>query len=211
MRPLIVVCSVFILISCNSGTDKVSNTDSTDNEVTDSSITYSGVDSSTEFLDTFSNEIVPWLQQSTKSNSVTLRGLRYAENWIEDSLQLSKMDVSKDFLKTYESMLVYSPDKSKILDLGSYGSVPVKDKKGNVTVQGDADSEIALIDLNTKTRRRLMFFGPGFSVDHGFWLNNSTVLLTGQKSELNTSVPMIWKIDLQEKSNVITRYEYAVR
>ena len=195
MKPVVLFTVIIFLIACNSGSDKSAMSDST--EVSgDTVTTYSGLDSSVEFLDTFSNNIVPWLQQTTKTNTAKLTGLRYAENWVEDSLIVSKQDVTKDFLKTYESVIVYSPDKSKILDLGSYG---------------DADTEVGVIDITAKKRRRILFFGPGTSADHGYWMSDSTILVTGVRSEQNASIPMIWKIDLHDKSNVITRYEYSLR
>ena len=196
MKRVILLSTIVILTACNSGADKSAVADSTDLHPADTVTTYTGVDSSVEFLDTFSNNIVPWLQQTTKSNTANLRGLEYAENWVEDSLIVSKQDVTKDFLKTYETVIVYSPDKSKILDLGSYG---------------DADTEVAVIDITAKERRRILFFGPGTSADHGYWMNDSTVLVTGLRTEQNASIPMIWKIDVHEKSNVITRYEYSLR
>ena len=195
MKPVILFSFLITLIACNSGADKSAIIDST--EVTSDTVTtYSGLDSSVEFLDTFSNNIVPWLQQTTKTNTANLKGLRYAENWVEDSLILSKQDVTKDFLKTYESVIVYSPDKSKILDLGSYG---------------DADTEVAVVDLTAKKRRRVLFFGPGTTADHGYWLNDSTVLVTGVRAEQDATIPMLWKIDLHDKSNLITRYEFSLR
>ena len=196
MKPVIIFSSVIMLVACNSGADKSANTDSTDLQPSDTITTYTGVDSSVEFMDTFSNNIVPWLQQTTKSTSASLQGLKYAENWVEDSLIVSKQDVTKDFLKAYESVIVYSPDKSKILDLGSYG---------------DADTEVAVVNLAAKERRRILFFGPGTTADHGYWLNDSTVLITGLRTEQAASIPMIWKIEVQGKSNLVTRYEYSLR
>ena len=195
MKPIISFSFVMIVAACNSGVDK-SAADSTNLLPTDTITTYTGVDSSVEFLDTFSNNIVPWLKQTTKNDAANLAGLRYAENWVEDSLITSKQDINKEFLKTYESVIVYSPDKSKIIDLGSYG---------------DADTEVAVVDLTAKMRRRVLFFGPGTSADHGYWMNDSTVLLTGLRTEQNASVPMVWKIEMQKKSTVITRYEYSLR
>jgi len=212
MKRIKFIPLILVFVACNSGNDESGTVDSTSAQSSDTITTYSGIDSSTEFLDTFSNEIVPWLQQSVKSNTVTLKGLRYADNWVEDSIIVSSQDLSKDFLKTYESMIVYSPDKSKVLDLGSYGSVAVKDRNGKTSFQGDADTEVAVIDLASKKRRRLLFFGPGTSVDHGFWLNDKTVLVTGQFHESNNvSVPVIWKIEIEGDKNLVTRYEYTVK
>jgi hypothetical protein len=173
---------------------------------------YTPVDSSTEFLDTFSSNLQPWLEQSTKNPQVRLKDFSYADNWVDDSLMITKQNIDREFLKAYESVLVYSPDEKKVLDLGSYGSVISKSKNGKTRIQqGEPDVEVAVIDLPAKKRRRIFFSGPGSLIEKGFWMNDSTVVLAGKSHEQNAEIPMLWMIILNDTTNYITRYEYAVR
>ena len=91
--------------------------------------------------------------------------------------------------------LVYSPDEKKVLDLGSYGTVISKTKNGKTRIQqGEADSEVAVIDIPRKKRRRVFFSGPGSLIEKGFWMNDSTVVLAGKSHEQNAEIPMLWMI-----------------
>jgi len=176
------------------------------------STTFEPIDSSSEFLDTFSSNLKPWLEQTLKKPDARLKDFRYADNWVEDSLVTSKQNLDKDFLKSYEAVLVYSPDHQKVIDMGTYGTVINKNKKNGTNMQsGEPDTEIAVIDLLTKQRRRIFFSGPGTSVEKGFWMNDSTVVLAGKSNEQKAEIPTLWLITLARKSNEVKRYEYTLR
>src|SRR3954470_19861957 len=212
MKRIPVVAFVIFMASCNSGNEKPNTADSLEIPTPDTVTTYSGVDSSSEFLDSFSTTLQPWLDQTMKNPHVKLRDFKYAENWVDDSIVTAKQNTDKDFLKTYRSVLVYSPDEKKVLDMGSYGTVITKTKKGESSiVHGEPDIEIAIIDLGTQKRRRIFFSGPGSLIQKGFWMNDSTVLLAGKNHEQNAEIPMLWTITLNDKANLITRYEYTLR
>ena len=211
MKPFIALASLIFLIACTSNSDQSGNSDSSAIAPQDTLTTYSPVDSSTEFLDTFSSNLQPWLEQTTRNAQVRLKNFKYAENWVDDSLVITKQNFEKDFLKAYESVLVYSPDEKKVLDLGSYGSISSKSKTGKTRIQqGGPDTEVAVIDINAKKRRRIFFSGPGNSVEKGFWMNDSTVVLAGKSNAENAEIPMLWMITLSDTSNHITRYEYTL-
>jgi hypothetical protein len=212
MKLFIALTAVIFLLSCNSGSDKPANIDTSSIAPPDTASTYSAIDSSSEFLDTFSSNLQPWLEQTIKNPEVRLKDFKYADNWVDDSLVISRQNLDGDFLKTYESVLVYSPDEKKVLDVGSYGSVITKNKKGKSTIQpGGPDVEVAIIDVPGKKRRRIFFSGPGSLVEKGFWMNDSTVVLAGKSHEQNAEIPMLWMIRLNDTSNFITRYEYTLR
>ncbi len=212
MRILIPFAILVILLSCNSSTDKTTNTDTISSALPDTSTVYTPVDSSTEFLDTFSANLQPWLEQSVKNPQVRLKDFKYAENWVEDSLITNTQNLDREFLKTYQSVLVYSPNEKKVLDLGSYGTVARTNEKGEVSIEeGDADIEVAVVDLPSKKRRRIFFSGPGSLIEKGFWMNDSTVILAGKRHAENAEIPMLWMITLNETNNHITRYEYTLR
>jgi len=201
-----------MVIACNSGTDRAATSDSLVVNVPDTTTTFTPIDSSSEFLDTFSSNLQPWLEQTIKNAQVRLKDFKYAENWVEDSLVVSKQNLDKDFMKTYQSVLIYSPDEKKVLDLGSYGTVIRKNGKGQARIQtGEPDIEVAVIDVPTKNRRRIFFSGPGSLIEKGFWMNDSTVVLAGKSHEQNAEIPMLWLIRLSDTSNYITRYEYTMQ
>ena len=212
MRALLALGFCIVVISCNTGSDRTVVVDSSSVNIPDTTTTLTPVDSSSEFLDTFSSNLQPWLEQTIKNSQVRLRDFKYADNWVEDTLVVSKQNLDKDFLKTYESVLVYSPDEKKVLDLGSYGTVIRKNSKGQTRIQtGEPDIEVAIIDLPSKNRRRIFFSGPGSLIEKGFWMNDSTVVLAGKSHEQNAEIPMLWLIKLSDTTNYITRYEYTMQ
>jgi len=201
-----------VSIACNSGNEKTVAVDSTTrNNAPDTSTTFTPIDSSTEFLDTFSTNLQPWLEQTIHNPQVRLRDFKYADNWVDDSLVTSKQNLDRDFLKVYQSVLIYSPDEKKVLDLGSYGSVVDKGANGQSRIQAAGpDIEVAVIDLPAKKRRRIFFSGPGSLVEKGFWMNDSTVVLAGKSHDQNAEIPMLWMITMNDTSNHVTRYEYTL-
>ena len=94
-----------------------------------------------------------------------------------------------------------------MLDLGSYGAMTSKDNAGKThIVQGEPDAEIAVLDRLTRKRRRVFFFGPGTSIEKGFWMNESTIILAGKTEDQNVVKPMIWTVKLDSTSNFYKRY-----
>jgi hypothetical protein len=210
MRLAIFSLLALLFTGCKSGTDRTAKADSA-TPLPDTSSSFIPIDSSTEFLDTFSSNLQPWLEQSIKKQGAHLNDFRYAENWVEDTLVVTKQNLDHDFLKQYRSVLVYSPDEKKVIDMGSYGTVTGKTTNGQMSVRGgEPDTEIAVIDLDSKKRRRIFFSGPGNLIDKGFWMNDSTVLLAGKSHLQNAEIPMLWMINLKNNSNEITRYEYTL-
>ncbi len=212
MRLLVALSFCALILACNSGNDRPVAPDSSTVNVPDTTTTFTPIDSSSEFLDTFQSNLQPWLEQTVKNTQARLKDFKYADNWVEDTLIISKENLDKDFLKTYESILVYSPDEKKVLDLGSYGTVIKKNGKGQTRIQsGEPDIEVAVIDLQQKKRRRIFFSGPGSLIEKGFWMNDSTVVLAGKSHEQAAEIPMLWLIKLNDTSNFITRYEYTMQ
>ena len=212
MKLFLALTICILVYACNSGSDRTVVVDSSQVSPPDTSTTFTPIDSSSEFLDTFSSNLQPWLEQTTKNAQVRLRDFKYADNWVEDSLVIRSQNLDKDFLKAYESVLVYSPDEKKVLDLGSYGTTIKKTSKGKTTIQGgEPDIEVAVIDLPAKKRRRIFFSGPGSLIEKGFWMNDSTVVLAGKSHEQNAEIPMLWLITLNDTSNLVKRYEYTLR
>lgn len=201
---------ICLFMACNTGGDKQTDDDTTSTTITaDSSETFTPVDTSTEFIETFSTNLEPWLKRTTRVTTLRLDNFRYVDNRVEDSLIISHANLTPDFYKTYKPLLVFSPDSSKVLDIGSYGAMVSKNSSGQTNiVQGEPDSEIAVLDRANRTRRRLFFFGPGTAVEKGFWINDSTIVLAGKEEDSAGVVkPIIWTVRLSPNSNLYKWYE----
>lgn len=86
-----------------------------------------------------------------------------------------------DALKNYYPLFIYSPDSSYAIDLYSYNVLLVKRNGKTVAETGDPDTEVALIDLKNKTRKRIYFGGSSSAVINARWINNQQFfLLTGE-------------------------------
>jgi hypothetical protein len=211
MKSILALMFLLPLMACNSGADHTTY-DSATAVQPDTSTTFTPIDSSSEFLDTFTSNLKPWLEQSLKKPDARLEDFKYADNWVEDSLIIRRQNLDRDFLKSYESVLVYSPDHQKVIDMGTYGTIINKNKNEQDHIQsGEPDTEIAVIDLPSKERRRIFFSGPGTNIEKGFWMNDSTVLLAGKANEQNAQIPMIWLVTLSKNRNEIKRYEYTLQ
>src|SRR5437763_9400269 len=76
--------------SCSGGTHDKPSADSVNVSTPDSTISFEPIDTSTKFLDTFSSNLKPWLEQTIKKPDAQLKDFRYADNWVEDSLAIRK-------------------------------------------------------------------------------------------------------------------------
>ena len=199
---------IMILAACNSGADKQASTDTTATATPDTVVTYSPVDTSSEFIQTYSSNLQPWLERTTQQHQLRLDQFRYADNWVEDSLVVTPANLTPNFYKAYKQVLVFSPDSTKILDLGSYGAVLEKNTSGKSNIiQGEPDSEVAVLDRVKRQKRRIFFFGPGTSIEQGFWMNDNTIILAGKTEEQDKQKPVIWTVKLEKDGNIYTRYE----
>jgi hypothetical protein len=107
----------------------------------------------------------------------------------------------KLFLTGYESVLKWSADSIHVLDVGSYGKVPVEDEKGDHHLEaGEPDTELALLNIKRNERTRLMFVGPSSNIINGRWLNSSELLVLGTfLTEPGRPDTLVWIIDINEK------------
>lgn len=133
---------------------------------------------------------------------------RMTSSWKEDSMLVSPFTPDKDYYRDYGPFLKYSPDSSMFIDLDSYNIDIKKDDKGRfIGHELGPDSEVSLIDVDDKTRTRLVFMGPGGSIEDGMWLDNNTLVLMGvQENERRERVATLWKFHVPTK----TYYLYEI-
>lgn len=123
----------------------------------------------------------------------------------EDSMLVSKFTADKNFFRDYGPFLKYSPDSSMFIDLDSYNIDITRDAQGHFTGAGiGPDTEVSLVNVGDSTRTRLVFLGPGGSIEDGIWLDNHTLVLIGvQENERGERVPTVWRFELPTKTYYI--------
>jgi len=127
-----------------------------------------------------------------------------------DSLERTAVDTLGDIDTTsmevarfeqFRQFFVYSPDSSQVIDMVSYGNFLHKGTNGNVVLEsGEPDTEVAIVNVQTKKRERILFTGPSTVVKQAVWVNDHTVLIAGGTYDENDQLqPAIWKYDTQNK------------
>lgn len=114
----------------------------------------------------------------------------------DDSMVTSSFTPDQRFLQNYGPFLKYSPDSSRIIDLDSYNIEITAQNGGQFTGhEKGPDNEVSLIDLDSNLRKRLVFLGPGGSVEDGTWLDNETLVLVGvhENATATGKTPVVWK------------------
>lgn len=152
----------------------------------------------------FENNADEWLDLSLNNNNNigTWQKFKLQEFWYEDSMQEQPFQFAPGFYKDYAPLLKWSPDSSYVLDIGTYGKVLVKDKKGNTTIQdGEVDTKASLVFTKKGTIAELIFLGAGGSIIDGHWLDTTQFSLLGIFDERGDQHPdtLLWVIDVKEK------------
>ena len=127
---------------------------------------------------------------------------RMTSSWQEDSLLVSPFKPDKEFYASYGPFLKYSPDSSMFIDLDSYNIDIKKDSKGRYTGHElGPDCEVSLVDVADSTRTRLVYMGPGGSVEDALWLDNNTLVLMGvQENQKSEQVTTLWRYHIPTKT-----------
>jgi hypothetical protein len=173
-----------------------------------------------EKVDTvLSNETISFFNQSgfsefakSKSPQFDWSKFRMTDSWQDDSLTVVDFKPAANYFDTYKTLLKYSPDSTRFLDLDSYNIAIDKDKNGRLSGnESGPDTEISMVNVRSNKKTRLLFSGPGSSVEDGSWIDNDNVVLMGfqetapasnaapaQASGSNTGgkVPVIWRYNL---------------
>lgn len=181
----LILVLMLIAIACNNRSNKQKGLDDSNFTREDSS-------------SIFSAEVTNWLNRHLKTDALKRR-IALEERWETDSLQIEQFVPEADFYKNYDSLLYWSSDSSYILDVGSYGTLPVRNEKGIIHLEArEPDTEIALIDVTKNERVRLMYVGPSATIIGGKWLNNTDALVLGTFSDNNHNTDtLLWFINIQ--------------
>ena len=107
----------------------------------------------------------------------------------------------------YKKWLIYNKDSSLALDLYSYNFI-INNKEGDPHLESaEPDTEIALVDFKNKTRKRIYFSGPSYTIWEGAWVQNGEAVLAGAeiKGE-GKRVPLFWYIHFAEGTIQMLEY-----
>jgi hypothetical protein len=198
---LIAVIAVFA-VACRSNEDKKADPPATTAEVPDSTVEELQTDGlSRENIDTFSTMAFSSYAKKQKPDFDWSR-FKLEHNWIDSSMYITNWTPGKDFYDRYGRFLKYSPDSSQFIDLDSYNIEIVKDKKGNlVGTEVGPDVEVSLVNPKTGKKTRVLFFGPGNSVEDALWLDKDNVAIMGtEEREKIGKVAAIWKFNIPTNS-----------
>lgn len=185
-----------------ANTPNASNNNDNSNTITVKALT---------ITDQIMGSLRPWVEFYQKKNTAFDIG-NMAYTATQKSKLLSTpfdMNSNKDFNEQYGKWLIASPDNKRLLDLYSYNLVMERDKKGKWECRGlNSDSEVSLIDPSAKTKTRLLFMGPGTTIENGFWLDNDNVVVVGItiNNQYNAPNPVLWQINIPQ--NEIDQFDY---
>ncbi|MFT3826293.1 MAG: hypothetical protein QM731_20385 [Chitinophagaceae bacterium] len=184
------------IVSCKDSGTKQSD----DN---DDSVIVIGEDTafSVETIDTFNTLAFSGFAKQ-KAPGFDWGKFRMTSSWKADSLRTTNFNPSDNFFAAYGKLLKYSPDSSYFVDLDSYSFDVRKDSSTGRWKGTDmgTDTEISLINLATKQKERILFLGPGGSIDDAYWLDKNNFILIGVQDEgAAGKAAALWKFNVPEK------------
>jgi hypothetical protein len=156
---------------------------------------------SRENIDTFSTMAFSSYAKKQKKDFDWSR-FRLEHNWVDSSMYTTSWSPTKDYYDRYGRFLKYSPDSALFIDLDSYNIDIQKDKKGNlIGTEVGPDVEVSLINTKTGKKTRVLFFGPGNSVEDALWLDKDNIAIMGtEEREKVGKVAAIWKYNIPTNS-----------
>jgi hypothetical protein len=209
----IAILFTLVFAACQSGNNREkkiteplvmedsANTDNIENAVSEKTTTFLSETAFSNYVRANSTANINW-------NKFTLKGF-----WKEDFGNKNPFSPDKKYFSLYGPFLKYSPDSTMFIDLDSYNIRIFKDKYGHLIGEdGDADSEVSLVDLKSQLRKRLVFLGPGGSIEDAAWIDNDKFILIGyERSDSDTStLAVMWKFDISSKTGYLYELEDSV-
>ncbi len=196
----LLLITIIIASSCQSGDDKKAGVEETTLHTDSSEV---------EKIDTvLSGETISFFNESgfsefakTKSPGFDWSKFRMTNTW-KDTPMVVNFNPPPLYYDLYKPLLKYSPDSTMFIDLDSY-NIKIERNKGKLTgIEVGPDTEVSLIDTKDKKKTRLVFLGPGSSVEDGSWIDNENLVLMGfqetgdQSANEGNPLPVIWRYHL---------------
>jgi hypothetical protein len=198
-------------VACKSKEDKKATPTTATIPTVDTTVAEEEIDSGSvlENVDTFST-IAFSSYAKKQSSSFDWSRFRMEHSWVDTGMLVQSYTPDQKFYEAYGRFIKYSPDSTMFIDLDSYNVGMKKDSKGKwVGTEYGPDSEVSLVNLQTKQKIRLLFMGPDGSVEDGLWLDKDNLALIGVEDSGDSTgkVAAVWKINIPSKSY----YLYTLR
>lgn len=194
------IIAAFVVLASCTGNDKKAKEEEETTE--DSTVAESNIDTAfaTETIDSFNTTgFSTYAKQHVKEFDWTK--FRMTNSWTDDWQKTVSFHPDKNYYELYGRFLKYSPDSTYFLDLDSYNIDITKDKKGRlIGHEIGPDTEVDLINPKTGQKTRLLFFGPGNSIEDGLWLDNNTLVLMGVQQNDSTKTAAVWRYNVPTKT-----------
>lgn len=195
------VVTALLIAACQSSDNKKQPA-VTDND--EDSVIVVGEDTafSVETIDTF-NTLAFSSFAKKRAPDFDWSKFRMTGSWKADSLRTTSFKPSAGFFAAYGKLIKYSPDSAFFIDLDSYSLEVKKNATGRWRgTDLGTDTEISLVNPATQTKERLLFFGPGSSVDDAYWLDKNNLVLIGVQDNGDSTgkAAALWKYNVPEKT-----------
>lgn len=180
--PAFIFC--LVLISCNNEpADEVITT-------RDTVIT----EEEDEFYPVRFSESFPELTQFILKQDSSFSSDRFADFDINKGEKNSWQKMDDKTFNEYREFFVFNADSTLALDLVSYNFI-ITNKAGVQKMDfAGPDTEIGLIDVKNKMRKRLLFLGSSGIVLDGKWNAQGNIILAGAQDAGNeTYQPILWR------------------
>lgn len=190
MKKIIIISSLaFSLLACNSSTNEPTAT----------------AEPALENKEHLEN-LLPQFFTELENTNATFSGDSIALKETGNLQTLAAVPINEEKLKPFKKVLVYNSDSTKAVDLFSYNYIITQNNGTPVAEAAGPDTEIALIDFKSNSRKRIWYGGPSTAVLDAKWLTNDELLLAAlQENENGQKEPLIWKIGLS--ANTIETYK----
>jgi hypothetical protein len=197
INRIILLLMLWIVLACNQA--------SKSNDVRADSLfttTETGINTPNEFHTLFP-ELVLLYQQDP---SFTLNN--FNSKGSEDSLMtFPGRPLLPELLSVYGPLFIYNSDSSLAIDLYSYNYIPVNKENGTKWERGEADTEVALIDLVQKKQNRIFFAGPSYTILDARWIDKNIIALAIAAITDDQKIqPGLIKINLQTQTRQMVEY-----
>jgi hypothetical protein len=165
----------------------------------------------TEKVDTvLSKEAIRYFEDNGFSTFAKRKNPKFSWNsfhlvnvWKEDTMFTTPFEADAPYFQSYGPFVKYSSDSTMFIDLDSYNIKITKLPDGTyVGEELGPDTEVSLIDLQDKLKKRLIFLGPGGDIQDGGWLDSQTIVLAGMQTggDGSTTVPVIFKYHIPTRT-----------
>jgi hypothetical protein len=152
---------------------------------------------SREYIDTFST-LAFSNYAKRQSTRFDWSRFRMADSYSDSQLMVTNYTPDNKFYEAYGRFIKYSPDSSMFIDMDSYHVGMRKNKAGKWQgTEMEAESEVALVNLKTGKKTRVLFGGPNVSIEDALWLDKENFAIMGIENQDSLGrVAAVWKFNI---------------